>query len=139
LRGANCRGCAQARRIQRRVSGADTEIDAGNADTICVCFLEEVSEARLSFTVRKFARRVPSAEIIVAGWEISSKPTRSNRVMRVRRARLRLLSPQQPKKRQCQDASGTLGDVHEFRLSTSQGILGHATDRSGIAIGSQLT
>jgi hypothetical protein len=48
-----------------RVSGADTEIDAGNADTICVCFLEEVSGARLSFTVRKFARRVPSATIIV--------------------------------------------------------------------------
>jgi predicted PurR-regulated permease PerM len=48
-----------------RVSGADTEIDAGNAETICVCFLEEVSGARLSFTVRKFARRVPSATIIV--------------------------------------------------------------------------
>jgi predicted PurR-regulated permease PerM len=48
-----------------RVSGVDTELDAGNADTICVCFLEEVSGARLSFTVRKFARRVPSATIIV--------------------------------------------------------------------------
>jgi len=48
-----------------RVSGADTEIDAGNAETICVCFLEEVSEARLSFTVRKFSRRAASARIIV--------------------------------------------------------------------------
>jgi predicted PurR-regulated permease PerM len=48
-----------------RVSGAEAEIDAGNADTICVCFLEEVSGARLSYTVRKFARRVPSATIIV--------------------------------------------------------------------------
>ena len=48
-----------------RVSGIDTELDAGNADTVCVCFLEEVSGARLSFTVRKFARRVPSATIIV--------------------------------------------------------------------------
>jgi predicted PurR-regulated permease PerM len=48
-----------------RVSGVDTELDAGNADTICVCFLEEVSGARLSFTVRKFSRRVPSATIIV--------------------------------------------------------------------------
>jgi len=48
-----------------RVSGVDTELDAGNADTVCVCFLEEVSGARLSFTVRKFARRVPSATIIV--------------------------------------------------------------------------
>ncbi|MBR1270295.1 AI-2E family transporter [Bradyrhizobium sp. AUGA SZCCT0222] len=48
-----------------RVSGADTEIDAGNAETICVCFLEEVSEARSSFTVRKFSRRAASARIIV--------------------------------------------------------------------------
>ena len=48
-----------------RVSGVDTELDAGNADTVCVCFLEEVSGARLSFTVRKFSRRVPSATIIV--------------------------------------------------------------------------
>ena len=48
-----------------RVSGADTEIDAGNAETICVCFLEDVSEARSSFTVRKFSRRAASARIIV--------------------------------------------------------------------------
>jgi hypothetical protein len=48
-----------------RVTGAEAEINAGNADTICVCFLEEVSGARLSYTVRKFARRVPSATIIV--------------------------------------------------------------------------
>jgi predicted PurR-regulated permease PerM len=48
-----------------RVSGVDTELDAGNADTVCVCFLEEVSGARLSFTVRKFSRRVPSATIVV--------------------------------------------------------------------------
>ena len=48
-----------------RVSGIDTELDAGNADTVCVCFLEEVSGARLSFTVRKFSRRVPSATIVV--------------------------------------------------------------------------
>jgi len=48
-----------------RVSGVDTELDAGNADTVCVCFLEEVSGARLSFTVRKFSRRVPSAAIVV--------------------------------------------------------------------------
>ena len=48
-----------------RVSGAEAEIDAGNADTICVCFLKEVSGARLSFTVRKFARRVAAASVIV--------------------------------------------------------------------------
>jgi hypothetical protein len=52
-----------------RVSGANTEIDAGNADTICVCFLEEVSAARLSFTVRSSPGRVPSATIIVCRLE----------------------------------------------------------------------
>ncbi|WP_175500527.1 AI-2E family transporter [Bradyrhizobium sp. NFR13] len=47
------------------VSGAAIGIDVGNAETICICFLEQVSDARASFTVRKFSRRVPSAEIIV--------------------------------------------------------------------------
>jgi len=48
-----------------RVSGADTEIDAGNADTICVCFLGEVSEARAAFTVRKLSRTATAANVIV--------------------------------------------------------------------------
>ena len=38
-----------------RISGVDTEID--NADTICVCFVEEVSAGRAAFTARKFARQ----------------------------------------------------------------------------------
>ena len=41
-----------------RVSGADTEIEAGNAETVCVCFLGEVSDARAAFTVRKLSRKV---------------------------------------------------------------------------------
>jgi predicted PurR-regulated permease PerM len=48
-----------------RVAGADTEIDAGNADTICVCFVEEVSEARAAFIVRKLLRKVATANVIV--------------------------------------------------------------------------
>ncbi len=48
-----------------RVSGADTEIDAGKAETVCVCFLEEVSEARAAFTVRKLARKAAAANVIV--------------------------------------------------------------------------
>lgn len=47
-----------------RVSGVDSELDAGNADTVCVC-LEEVSAARLSFKVGKFSGRVLSATIVV--------------------------------------------------------------------------
>ena len=46
-----------------RVSGIDTEID--NADTICVCFVEEVSAGRAAFTARKFSRRAAAANIII--------------------------------------------------------------------------
>ena len=48
-----------------RVSGADSEIDAGNAETICVCFVEAVSAARAAFTVRKLSRKSASAHVIV--------------------------------------------------------------------------
>ena len=48
-----------------RVSGADTEIEAGNAEAICVCFLGEVSDARAAFTVRKLSRKVVAARVIV--------------------------------------------------------------------------
>jgi predicted PurR-regulated permease PerM len=51
-----------------RVSGADTEIDAGNADTVCVCFLGEVSEARAAFTVRKLSRTVEAANVIICAF-----------------------------------------------------------------------
>lgn len=46
-----------------RTSGVDTEID--KADTICVCFVEEVSAGRAAFTERKFARRAAAANIII--------------------------------------------------------------------------
>ena len=48
-----------------RLSGADSEIDAGNAETICVCFVEAVSAARAAFTVRKLSRKSASAHVIV--------------------------------------------------------------------------
>jgi predicted PurR-regulated permease PerM len=48
-----------------RVSGADTEIDAGNVETVCVCCLGEVSDARAAYTVRKLSRKVAAAKVIV--------------------------------------------------------------------------
>ena len=39
-----------------RVSDGDTEIEAGNAATVCVCFVERVSQARAAFTVRKLSQ-----------------------------------------------------------------------------------
>jgi predicted PurR-regulated permease PerM len=46
-----------------RISGADTEID--NADTVCVCFIEDVSTGRAAFTARKFSRRAAAANVII--------------------------------------------------------------------------
>lgn len=46
-----------------RVSGIDTEID--NADTVCVCFVEEVSAGRAAFMERKFSRRAANAHVII--------------------------------------------------------------------------
>ncbi|HSQ19442.1 MAG TPA: AI-2E family transporter, partial [Blastocatellia bacterium] len=48
-----------------RVSGADTEIEAGNAETVCVCFVERVSQARAAFTVRKLSRKTAATNVIV--------------------------------------------------------------------------
>jgi predicted PurR-regulated permease PerM len=42
-----------------------TIVEADNGRTICVCFLEDVTEARTDFTRRKLARQAPSAKIVV--------------------------------------------------------------------------
>ena len=46
-----------------RTAGATIEAD--KAETICVCFLEEVTEARADFTRRKISRQAPSARVVV--------------------------------------------------------------------------
>ena len=60
-----------------RVSGVDTEID--NADTICVCFVEEVSAGRAAFMRRKFARRAAAANIIICQLGGSTRKAHSKR------------------------------------------------------------
>jgi predicted PurR-regulated permease PerM len=51
--------------IVARTAGAATAIDADSAETICVCFLEDVTQARTDFTRRKIARQAPSAKVVV--------------------------------------------------------------------------
>ncbi len=51
--------------INARVAGATTAIDNGEAAAICVCYLENVSRARLNHAVRKLSRRAPGARIVV--------------------------------------------------------------------------
>ena len=53
------------RDVFARTATAPTAIKADAADTICVCFLEEVTEARTDFTRRKLSRQAPSAEVVV--------------------------------------------------------------------------
>jgi hypothetical protein len=48
--------------IVARTAGATTAIEADDAETICVCFLEDVREARTDFTRRKLSRQAPSAK-----------------------------------------------------------------------------
>jgi predicted PurR-regulated permease PerM len=51
--------------IIARTSAAPAAIEVDGAETICVCFLEDVTEARIDFTNRKLARQSPSARIVV--------------------------------------------------------------------------
>jgi hypothetical protein len=48
-----------------RTAESPTVVEADNARTICVCFLEDVTEARTDFTQRKLSRQAPSAKIVV--------------------------------------------------------------------------
>lgn len=50
--------------INARVAGATTAIEQGEAAAICVCYLENVSKARLNHTIRKLSRRVPGARVV---------------------------------------------------------------------------
>jgi len=51
--------------IFARTAGATFAIEADDAETICVCFLEDVSEARTDFTGRKLSRQAPSAKVVI--------------------------------------------------------------------------
>ena len=53
------------RGVVARTATAPTAIEADSAETICVCFLEEVTEARADFTRRKLSRRSPAAKVLV--------------------------------------------------------------------------
>ena len=51
--------------IVARTTGAGTAIEGDNAEAICVCFLEDVSEARSDYTRRKLSRQAPSAKTVI--------------------------------------------------------------------------
>jgi hypothetical protein len=47
------------------VSGATTAIEDGEAASICICYLENVSKPRTDYAVRRLSRRAPSARIVI--------------------------------------------------------------------------
>jgi predicted PurR-regulated permease PerM len=51
--------------IIARTAGAGTAVEADDTEMICVCFLEDVKEARTDFTRRKLSRHAPSAKVVV--------------------------------------------------------------------------
>jgi predicted PurR-regulated permease PerM len=53
------------RGVVARTAAAASAIENDAAETICVCFLEDVTPARSDFTIRKLSRQAPSAKIIV--------------------------------------------------------------------------
>jgi predicted PurR-regulated permease PerM len=46
-------------------AGAGAAIETDDAETVCVCFLEDVTGARTDFTRRKISRQAPSAKVVV--------------------------------------------------------------------------
>jgi predicted PurR-regulated permease PerM len=51
--------------INARVTGATAAIEGDEASTICVCYVENVPQARIDYAVRKLSRKAPGARITV--------------------------------------------------------------------------
>jgi predicted PurR-regulated permease PerM len=60
------------RGVLAKTAAAATAIENDTAETICVCFLEDVTAARGDFTIRKLSRQVPSAKVIVCVLGVTS-------------------------------------------------------------------
>ena len=61
--------------IDARVAGATTAIENNKATSICLCYLEDVSKARLDYAVRKLSKTAPTARIVVC---LLTEPTVSS-------------------------------------------------------------
>jgi predicted PurR-regulated permease PerM len=51
--------------VNARVAGAQTAIENDEASSICLCYIENVSKARLDYTVRKVSKKSPAARVVV--------------------------------------------------------------------------
>jgi hypothetical protein len=62
--------------VGARTMGVTAAIEADNAEILCVCFLEDVTEARTDFTRRKLSRLAPAAKVVVC--LLGQMPVRSD-------------------------------------------------------------
>jgi predicted PurR-regulated permease PerM len=51
--------------INARIAGEATEIEDHEAASICLCYIENVSKARLNYAVRKLSKKSPAVRIVV--------------------------------------------------------------------------
>ena len=51
--------------INARVTGAQTAIENDEVSSICICYIGNVSKARLDYAVRKLSKKSPTARIVV--------------------------------------------------------------------------
>ncbi|MEA2897732.1 MAG: hypothetical protein QOJ84_3347 [Bradyrhizobium sp.] len=51
--------------VNARVAGAQTAIDNDEASSICLCYIESVSRARVDYAVRKLSKQAPAARVVV--------------------------------------------------------------------------
>jgi hypothetical protein len=51
--------------VNVRVAGAETAIENDEVSSICLCYVENVSKARLDYAVRKLSRKAPATRIVV--------------------------------------------------------------------------
>ena len=101
------------RGVVARTATAATAIENDAAETICVCFLEDVTAVREDFTIRKLSRQAPTAKVIVCLLgEVSVATTRaSGRCAAVACSR----DDGDREKHGPSCPSGTIGIIREFR------------------------
>ena len=76
--------------INARVTGATPAIKNEEAASICLCYLENVSKARLDYAVRKLSRSAPAVRVVVCLFTDASSflPLPSKAWSRLARSRL---------------------------------------------------
>jgi predicted PurR-regulated permease PerM len=51
--------------VDARAAGAATAIEDGEAASMCICYLENVSKPRSDYALRRLSRRAPSARVVI--------------------------------------------------------------------------